>query len=266
MKIIDANIHLPETPNDLNEFDYNSFNVLKSIDNLESKLIKNRVVGGCVSILDIDFLKRNESVIVKRLKLLNLKSVIMIDPNDSNWKENIDIAKKLGFIGIKFHAYKQRIDYSHDKKITEICKYASNISMLITICCSYGTKDLYKYNGVRIISEILNEVSTPILALHAGGKLVLDLMLIAEQSKNVYIETSFSLSYYLGSSIESDLAFAIKKLGSKQWMYGSDHPYIDMQISIEDTKKFLTKHQFNDIDIDNIMYSNGLNFFNINKK
>ena len=266
MKIIDANIHLPEIPSDLNEFDYNSFDVLGSIDNLENKLNKNQVMGGCVSILDIDFLRRNESTLVKRLSLLNLKAVIMIDPNDPNWKKNVDTAKNLGFIGIKFHAYRQRIDSDLDKKIKEICKHASNLGMLITICCSYGTKDLYKFNGVRIISEILNEVNTPILALHGGGKLVLDLMLIAEQSRNVYIETSFSLPYYLGSSIEIDIAFAIKKLGSKQWMYGSDHPYIDMKKSIEATKNFLIKYQFNDIDIKNIMYSNGIDFFKINEK
>lgn len=265
MKIIDANIHLPETPNDLNEFNHNSFNVLNSIDTLEGKLIKNNVVGGCVSILDIDFLKRNESIIIHRLESLNIKSVIMIDPNDSNWKKNIDTAKNLGFIGIKFHAYRQKIDHKLDKKITEICKYASNMDMLITICCSYGTKDLYKFNGVRIISEILNAVNTPILALHGGGKLVMDLMLIAEQSRNVYIETSFSLPYYIGSSIETDFAFAIKKLGSKQWMHGSDHPYIDMQISIEETKKFLIRHQFSDVDIEKVMYSNGLDFFKLNK-
>ena len=49
----------------------------------------------------------------------------------------------------------------------------------------------YKFNGVRLISELLNHIDTPILALHAGGKKVLDLMFIAEQSKNVFIDLSF---------------------------------------------------------------------------
>jgi len=169
----------------------------------------------------------------------------------------------LGFIGIKFHSYIQRIDSSLDKKISDICKFASDLGLLISICCSYGTKDLYKYNGVRIISELLNEISTPILALHAGGKKILDLMLIAEQSSNVYIDLSFSLSYYLGSSVENDIAFSINKLGSERWLYGSDHPYEDMSLSIKNIMKFFSRHKFSKSDIQNIMYRNGSKFFDI---
>ena len=262
MKIIDANIHLPKQPNDINEVDFTTFDVLDSIKSLNLLLRKNNVEGGCVSVLDTNFIRRKDKSLISSLNNLGLKAVIMIDPRDKSWKKNINLAKEFGFIGIKFHSYIQRIDSNLDKKIIKICKFASSLGMLITICCSYGTKDLYKYNGIRIISEILNVIDTPILALHAGGKRVLDLMLIAEQSSNVYIDLSLSLSYYIGSSIENDIAFSINKIGSKRWFYGSDHPYVNMNLSIKNTMKFLGRHGFKKNEIENIMYKNGYNFFN----
>ncbi len=263
MKVIDANIHLPKAPNDVHELDFNSFDVLNSIKSLDTHLKKNNVKGGCVSILDTNFIKGENKNILELLKTRGFKAVTMIDPSDKNWKNNVLRAKELGFIGIKFHSYIQRIDSSFDKRIMDICKFASDLGLLITICCSYGTKDLYKFNGVRIISELLNEISTPILALHAGGKKILDLMLIAEQSSNIYIDLSFSLSYYLGSSIENDIAFSINKLGSERWLYGSDHPYVDMKLSIKNIMNFFSRNKFSKNDIQNIMYKNGSKFFDV---
>ena len=263
MKIIDANIHLPKEPNDIHEFDFNTFNVKESIKSLDVNLKKNSVIGGCVSILDTNFIQQQDAKIISSLNHRNFKSVLMIDPRKSDWKKTIEMAKKIGFIGIKFHSYSQQLDQGLYKKITKICQFASRLEMIISICCSYGTKDLYKFNGVRLISELLNHINTPILALHAGGKKVLDLMLIAEQSKNVFIDLSFSLFYYVGSTIEHDLVFSIKKIGSDRWLYGSDHPYIHMAKSKKNAINFLKKNSFNAKDIDKIMFQNGKKFFNL---
>ena len=263
MKIIDANIHLPKEPNDINEFDFNTFDVRDSIKSLDVNLKKNLVLGGCVSILDTNFIKHQDAQIISSLNQRNFKSVLMIDPRKNDWKKNIEKAKEIGFVGIKFHSYSQQLHQELYKKITKICQFASRQEMIISICCSYGTKDLYKYNGVRLISELLNHIDTPILALHAGGKKILDLMLIAEQSKNVFIDLSFSLFYYVGSTIENDIAFSIKKIGSDRWLYGSDHPYVDMADSKKSAINFLKKNNFNSKDIDKIMFQNGKKFFNL---
>ena len=49
-----------------------------------------------------------------------------------------------------------------------------------------------------------------IIFYHAGGCKILDAFIIAEMWTNVYLETSFSLSYWKKSSIENDLNFVIK--------------------------------------------------------
>ena len=69
-------------------------------------------------------------------------------------------------------------------------------------------------------------------------------MLIAENFKNIYFDTSFSLSYWVGSSVEKDIAFVINKIGVNRFLFGSDFPFVDISKAIEDQIIFLNKWKF----------------------
>jgi predicted TIM-barrel fold metal-dependent hydrolase len=56
------------------------------------------------------------------------------------------------------------------------------------------------------------------------------------------IETSFTLSYWLGSSVETDLAFAIEKLGADRIMFGSDAPFVPLDAALRDHRTFFKRH------------------------
>jgi predicted TIM-barrel fold metal-dependent hydrolase len=58
---------------------------------------------------------------------------------------------------------------------------------------------------------------------HACAPHVLGAYLTAKANRNVYLDVSFSLLYYAGSSVEADLAFVSDRL-DRFTLYGSDYP------------------------------------------
>jgi len=83
----------------------------------------------------------------------------------------------------------------------------------------------------------------------------LEAYLLADACPNVYLETSFTLPYYLGSSVEQDLAFAYKKIDERV-IYGSDFPYVGLDKSENIFEEFVQKWGFTDSQIDGFLNNN----------
>ena len=66
------------------------------------------------------------------------------------------------------------------------------------------------------------------------------------------METSFSLNYWIGSSVEQDIAFSIKKLGVERWLFGSDAPFIEIERAIKEQLNFFDKWKFSEKEIEKI--------------
>jgi predicted TIM-barrel fold metal-dependent hydrolase len=80
---------------------------------------------------------------------------------------------------------------------------------------------------------------TLIVLAHAGGHRVLDAFMVAKSNPNVILESSFTLGYFAGSSVERDLAFAMKALPAGRAMYGSDYPELDLGEYLQHTRRAL---------------------------
>jgi predicted TIM-barrel fold metal-dependent hydrolase len=107
---------------------------------------------------------------------------------------------------------------------------------------------------VRLAAHLSGVVRCPIVMSHGGGRQVLDAMLVAADAPQVLLETSFSLPYYVGSSIEIDFAFAMRKLGASRWMYGSDAPFVPVPRSLEIAREFFDRHGFSAAEIEQILH------------
>ena len=181
----------------------------------------------------------------------------LIDFKNENAQLHLEIAYEQGVRGLKFHSYVQKIYDEDIIKIISLSKRAEELGMFIAIDASYGSLDMYRCDNLRLVSEIARVVKkVPIIILHSGGARVFEAMLLADAQENIYLESSFSLNYYTGSSIENDFAFAYKKLGSHKILYGSDYPYIDLSENIDFTLDYFQKHNFSSSSIDNIMFNN----------
>ncbi len=165
----------------------------------------------------------------------------------------VSVAAKLGFCSIAFHSYLQEIEAADFDKVLELAKVAEKLGLFICICSAYGSKKIYKYHSLPLAVHLAESVNCPIVLIHGGGAKILEAFLIADMFPNIYLETSFSLPYWMGSSIEMDFAYVMKKLGCHRWMYGSDAPFMSFEQSIQTHMEFFKKYNFSDRDIDNVL-------------
>jgi predicted TIM-barrel fold metal-dependent hydrolase len=156
----------------------------------------------------------------------------------------------------------QRIAESDFKQVLQVCEYASSKGLKICIDGSYGTSKMYTYDNMQLACFIADHIfETPIIIVHAGGYRVIEAMLLAADKKNVWLDTSFSLPYYQLSSIEQDFAYVIKKMDCHRVIFGSDHPYIQLQEALSSHLAFFEKYKFSDAQIEKILFTNALELY-----
>ena len=190
--------------------------------------------------------------------------VVLINPSNPKTNQIIEIINKFDSIkGIAFHPYMHDITNSDIAKIEYII---SNIKSdaFVGVFTAYGSKKIYQINPLIIAKEIVKMSKfRNIIFYHAGGSKILDAFLIAEMWANVYLETSFSLSYWKNSSIENDLNFVIKNLGSHRVIFGSDHPFIEINKSLKDHDVFFEKYKIDKKMQEDIYFNNAKKILNL---
>lgn len=271
-KIFDFNIHLPsikisETSERINhELSVSTLDLINTYNNYKSYFIKY-LDNLNIMIFNPDLIYSD----VNLDKFINLLKndfpdallTVLMDFRNDNAFEIIDKSLEKGFKSIKFHSYIQKISESDHKSILKLSRYAADKKMFICIDCSFGTSKMYIYDNLKLAAFIAdNIIDTPIILLHSGGARILEAMLLSQDKENIYLETSYSLPQYIDSSIETDLAYAYKKICHRKVLYASDFPYIKLEDSINITLEFLDKHKFSSSDIENIFYQNAYNLLN----
>ena len=147
--------------------------------------------------------------------------------------------------GIKFHSYVQKIGEPDFSLVLTAAKAAAERGFFICVDASYGTTRLYDHDNLRLAALLIREIrNVPIVILHSGGARCWEAMLLALEGPNVYLETSFTLPYYRGSSIESDLSFIYRKIGINKVLYASDFPYVSLEESTKSISEFFDRFEF----------------------
>jgi predicted TIM-barrel fold metal-dependent hydrolase len=177
---------------------------------------------------------------------------------ESDAISRIATARDAGAASVSFHPYLQNIDNSGIASAVDIAKAASEFGLLNCVCTAYGSQSIKNIDPLHVAAAIAESVSTPVVLIHGGGAKVIDAMLIADAFPNVFLDTSFSLSYWLGSSIETDMAFAMKKLGREKWIFGSDAPFVEVNQAVDDHLDFFHRHGFYTDFVDGVMGQNAM--------
>lgn len=179
---------------------------------------------------------------------------LAVDFRRPDAEARLEQARASGVVALKFHPYLQRLVPADYDRASALARAADRLGMFVMVCCAYGTRALERHDGVRLAARLADEVRCPIVMSHGGGRQVLEAMLVAEDAPQVLLETSFSLPYYVGSSIDTDFAFAMRKLGASRWMYGSDAPFVTLADSIARTREFFDRHRFSAAEVDQILH------------
>ena len=220
---------------------------------LSQKLTFNNIIQAVVYILDekalsID-LKVPDNLIISTA--LGIHKTYMSDIEKA-FEKNIKI--------IKILPYDQGILRSDYQNILEVAEFVEEKGMVLTICSTYGSKLLYDTNGIELAVFLKKKTDIPIILAHGGGPKVFDAMSIALDYEDIFLDLSFSLKFWWGSSVIKDYAFVLKKLEFKRCFYGSDYPYVDFDESIRVFLKFAEKYVFSEDVQENILYRNFIEF------
>lgn len=268
MQVFDFNIHLPTTvqltagETIKKETAIGLSDLLGTYDQ-ERIRFKRNLHGGNFMILNPDLLQRGDGIarFVSRVRSDFADSCFtaIVDFRHKKAKRSIEHGVQQGLGGIKFHSYIQRIGELDFKQALDVALFAQEHRLFICIDASFGTTRMYEFDNLKLAAHLAEAVDrVPIILLHSGGARILQAMLLAVERKNIWLETSFSLPYYIGSSIEHDLVFAYKKIGCDRVLYGSDHPYVSLTEGLTVTQRFLKKHCFNSKETEQIFCGNAL--------
>lgn len=171
----------------------------------------------------------------------------MVDPMTPRSAQRIEeLPGRCGpVLGIKFHSAFQELDDSKYDRVVEIAEIASKQNMFVMVDGSYGVSNIYKYDNLELLGLLCDRITTPIIFAHGGALKVKEALLLALEYPHLYFDSSFTLAYWKGSSVEQDFAFVTKKLGGNRVLFGSDYPYSDIGKELELQNAFL---EFNKVE------------------
>ncbi|MFC1646568.1 amidohydrolase family protein [Candidatus Omnitrophota bacterium] len=155
--------------------------------------------------------------------------------------------------GIKLHPRHQKFSLN-DSRVIVLFKKCAKLKIPVIIDAFPGIDYKTGESIPLIIEKIAARIpDVNIVIAHAGGYKVMDALFAAKNQKNIFLDLSFSLQYFKGSSIENDIIFAIKKIGAHRCIYGSDFPEVDMGKSLVFIKRFLKDNNFSNRDKEYIL-------------
>lgn len=251
-KIIDMHAHCPERPGLDAEYTIFDEGYYSRLAAYSKQMQKNAIVRSLVYILDC------RAVASRRANYPGLALAILIDFRKKNAIDFIRSAKKSGFIGFKILTYEQKVTVKDYRSILMIARAIEKQDMFLTICSTFGSKYMYDHDALRLAAYLIQQgYKAPLILAHAGGSRVREAFLIADDAPNVYLDTSFTLSYWRGSSVIDDIAYVVHRLPGRVF-FGSDAPNISLNQAIDDArqiKSLVSEQQWN-----NYLFTNALTF------
>ena len=250
MEILDSFLHPITKPSEEGLFDISNSLLFKNLEYLKKQMSFNNVVKSNVILFN------HELVESLTLNSKNFYFSVLANFREYEDEEYFGLLIQKNVKNIVFHPYLQNITKRNWNDCINFAKKAETLGFIITICTAYGSKKIYDIDILPFALSIANNINSPIIFSHFGGLKILDAMLIAENFTNIYFDTSFSLSYWMGSSIEKDIAFVINKIGVNRFLFGSDFPFVNMSKTIEDHINFLNKWKFSSNETELVMKIN----------
>lgn len=165
--------------------------------------------------------------------------------------------EKMGLRGLKIHPRRQNVGLDKVELLVPLVACAAELRIPVLIDAFPCGQDWFRIRELELISVLAERnPDARIILAHAGGHRVFDAMLVAKAHANVWVDISFTPTYYQNTSVEQDLVQVMGKLGSKRLIYGSDHPEVSMLQSCERALKLLRQTGFDEDGIADVMGGN----------
>jgi len=246
MNCIDGHTHITPEPDLDIEANLTSYD-LSELARGYAERIKDTDIEHAVAIPLDDDLLRDEGSLTSLLDVRDnagcFSLVFLIDPLADDAEDLVKKIDRIDGLGIKLHPYVQRTGtQDHFPRIREVLREVESRDLLTIIDCSYGGKQMYEVNGVRLGHAMAKDISSPIILAHGGGTKIHEAYLTADIFSNIYLDTSFSLTFWEESSVIQDFAFAMKEMEMDRWVWGTDRPFAGHDESVAVVEDLLAEY------------------------
>ena len=159
----------------------------------------------------------------------------------------------LGLRGLKLHPRFQGVSQADAAVVIPLIQKAAALNVPVLIDAFPYGKSVFTTRAVELINNLAEAVPNANLILaHAGGYQLFEAFVVAKAHRNVYLDISFTIPYFRGTSIVADLGFVIKKMQAERVVYGSDHPEQPVLVTYEETRKVLEGYGLHSSQMDAI--------------
>jgi predicted TIM-barrel fold metal-dependent hydrolase len=258
VRIVDCFVHPAAAPNEAGLFTVNAVSLaidLPAISGVMSELKVERAL--------LALFRPQSHADVRRIGGERFVATVLANFREQDALDQLRAMAAKGLRSITFHPYLQNMSRSDWPQAMSYAQDAARLGMFVCICTAYGSRDIYRVEVLPFATVVAEAVTCPVVLSHGGGAKVLDAMLVADAFPNVLLETSFSLTYWLGSSVEIDMAYAMRKLGAHRWLYGSDAPFIPMATALNDHLRFFERQGFAQGEVEAIMGDNARKYLEV---
>lgn len=177
--------------------------------------------------------------------------------NITNVKKEINNIIKLKYKFIKIHPRILKRPLNDEKFYVKIFKELNNTNLTILWCTFDGWKKTANdINQLNFISKLINLTKkNKIILMHGGGPNIIKYYEKFRFLKRVYLDLSYTLTHYFGTSVEKDIIFLMKKF-DQRLIVGSDFPTISFKNYLKALNEVIRKSKINKNKRENILYKN----------
>ncbi|MFA6030767.1 MAG: amidohydrolase family protein [Elusimicrobiota bacterium] len=165
----------------------------------------------------------------------------LLDFRTARAEESVRRARRGGLAGLKLLPYEQKIRPADYPTILRAARETQRQKMFLVLCSTFGSRSLYEHDALALASHLLQKgYAAPLILAHAGGCRVREAYLLMDDAPNVYIDTSFTTTYWKGSGVIDDLAHLIRRFPDRCF-FGSDSPGVPWEEALRDAQPLLRR-------------------------
>lgn len=192
----------------------------------------------------------------------SITPAVALDPRDPHIDEKLQDVCRYGIKIVKLLPYEQQIFYEDFDLVCDYAKKVQEHNMILTICGSYGSRDVYRTNGVEMAAQVLQAgFENPLILAHGGMVRQLDTYSLMCEYPNLYMDISFTIPYWWGSHVIEDLHFTMEKSNYERIFWGSDYPYHSFEEELEYFDRFCERYRISPENKEKLLSKNFKQFY-----
>lgn len=172
--------------------------------------------------------------------------------------------EELGFIGLKLHPRIQNFSLD-DPRVHKLVRFAGELGVPAIIdAFPDGDWLMQGFDPLAFARVAKSCPDSRIIVAHFGGHRCIDMMMLAKRLPNISLDMSFSLLYYRGSSVVSDLMYCFKSMRFERVFFGSDYPDRPIGESLDSSLLEFKRAKLSDAEQEKLLFLNAKEFFGWN--